>query len=86
MKTRHEREHDLVALMLYDRPALYAIYERVTGLPKERLTDREVIRTILENEFPTPRGDNYFAELFARLASPKVRGRTSVDSVTVPSL
>jgi hypothetical protein len=48
------REYQLVELMLKDRGELYAEFLRIMGQDKgpRGLTDRDIIRAILEREFP----------------------------------
>lgn len=57
MKTRREREAELVALMLFDLPHLRAEFWRVTindeyHPPLAALSSQELIRCILEHEYP----------------------------------
>ena len=57
--SRHQRERELVALLLFDKPALIAAYRRAMGLPQEAslfgVLDRDMIRAILDTEYPPTR-------------------------------
>ena len=56
---RSERERELVALLLFDKPGLLAEYRRTLDLrpgdPVSGVLDRDMIRAILAHEFPAPR-------------------------------
>ncbi len=56
---RQQRERELVALLLYDKPGLIAAYRRSVGLAAESslygILDRDMIRTVLDHEFPSLR-------------------------------
>jgi hypothetical protein len=57
--SRHQRERELVALLLFDKPGLIAAYRRALRLPHDAsllgVLDRDMIRSILEVEFPPRR-------------------------------
>lgn len=56
---RHQRERELVALLLFDKPGLLAAYRRSLGLGVDAslsgVLDRDMIRSILDQEFPATR-------------------------------
>jgi len=57
VKTRREREAELVALMLFDQPHLRSEFWRVAvndenHPPLSSLSSAELIRCILEHEYP----------------------------------
>ncbi len=61
MKTRREREAELVALMLFDMPHLRTEFWRVVCTPDYHpplaaLSSQELIRGILEKEYPGEAG------------------------------
>lgn len=61
MKTRREREAELVALMLFDMPHLRSEFWRVVRNddhhpPLASLSSQELIRCILEHEYPGQAG------------------------------
>ena len=55
MKTREERERDLVALLLNDRPALDAEYRRVKQLPTDsnvaEVSEYDLVHQSLDIEY-----------------------------------
>ena len=57
--TRLQREHELVALLLFDKPALIATYRQAMQLPTDAslfgVLDRDMIRAILDAEYPAAR-------------------------------
>lgn len=56
---RLQRERELVALLLFDKPGLIAAYRRALDLPLTAslsgVLDRDMIRAILDSEFPLAR-------------------------------
>jgi hypothetical protein len=56
---RIQRERELVALLLFDKPALIGAYRRAMNLPQDSslfgVLDRDMIRAILDSEFPPAR-------------------------------
>jgi len=57
--TRHQRERELVALLLFDKPGLIGAYRRALAIPPGAslfgVLDRDMIRAILDSEFPPAR-------------------------------
>lgn len=57
--SRLQRERELVALLLFDKAGLIAAYRRALSLPLDAslsgVLDRDMIRAILDSEFPTQR-------------------------------
>ena len=57
--SRHQRERELVALLLFDKAGLIAAYRRALGLESHAslsgVLDRDMIRAVLDNEFPPAR-------------------------------
>ena len=57
--TRVQRERELVALLLFDKPALIATYRRTMQLPQDAslfgVLDRDMIRAVLDTEYPPTR-------------------------------
>ena len=62
MKSREERERDLAALLINDRPALIALFKEVKKLPPQEAVDGttgyDLVHQILEAEYSDPHGDS----------------------------
>jgi hypothetical protein len=52
LKSKAQREFELSAMMLNDKPALHREYKRVTRKSPGAVTDRSLIQTILQIEYP----------------------------------
>jgi len=54
-----QRERELVALLLFDKPALIAAYRRAMHLAQDAslfgVLDRDMIRAVLDTEYPPAR-------------------------------
>jgi hypothetical protein len=57
--SRLQRERELVALLLFDKPGLIAAYRRAMNLSNSAslsgVLDRDMIRAILDSEYPPTR-------------------------------
>jgi hypothetical protein len=53
LKSKAQREFQLSGWMLNDKPALHREYKRVTNKSPGAATDRALIQTILQIEYPS---------------------------------
>jgi hypothetical protein len=54
--TRRQRELELVSMLISDRGHLHATFREMTGCDPKFVFDRDIIRLILDREYPSEDG------------------------------